>query len=206
MSNVPVSEIAKAVRASAARLPRTRLVLIDGPAGSGKTTLANRLAVELGGAPSGGAGTVDPQVSLHPDASLQILHADDMYEGWEGLDSLDEVLLGQVLGPLAQGHSGAFRMWDWHASRRTHEIRVPAREVLIVEGVGVASPRAREHAVMTVWVEAPPQVRLVRGIERDGEGMREEWERWQPIERRVLAAHGTREAADILVDGTAVLP
>ncbi|GIG54400.1 adenylate kinase [Demequina activiva] len=201
-----MSQIAQAVRASAPRLPRTRVVLVDGPAGSGKTTVANHLAVELGGAPSAGAGTFDPATDRADDAAVQILHADDMYEGWGGLDALDEVLLDQILEPLAAGRDAGFHMWDWHRSERTHRIPVPPRAVLIVEGVGVASPRARAHAVLTVWVEAPADVRLRRGIERDGEAMREEWERWQSVEARVLDAHDTRSAADVVVDGTGVLP
>ena len=201
MPNVPVSQIAQALRASAPRLGRTRLLLVDGPAGSGKTTFANRLAVELGAAPSRGAGSFDPTSPLPARAPVQILHADDMYEGWGGLEELDDVLVDQVLAPLAAGRRGTFRMWDWARSERTHPIPVPERDVLIVEGVGVGSPRARARASMVVWVEAPRELRLRRGIERDGEGMREEGERWQPIETRVLAEHGTREAADVIVAG-----
>jgi hypothetical protein len=73
-------------------------------------------------------------------------------------------------------------------------------------GVGVAARAARRFASLVVWVEAPWETRLARGIERDGEAMRAEWERWQDDEQPFLAGEGTREAADVVVDGTAPVP
>jgi len=196
---VRAESIAAAVRAAQPRLGATRLVLVDGPAGSGKTTLANDVAVALGGAPSRGAGTFDPAAPL---PAIPILHGDDMYEGWSGLTSLNDVLVGQVLEPLSHGVEGGFRMWDWHRSRRTHRIPVPPTQFLVVEGVGVASRAARDHASFVAYVEAPWEARLARGVARDGEAMRDEWLRWHPIEDQYLAEQGTREAADVVVDGT----
>ena len=54
--------LAEQVRAAPAKLGRTRLVCIDGPAGAGKTTFAARLAD-----------------ALVPDAV--VLHMDDLYDG-----------------------------------------------------------------------------------------------------------------------------
>ena len=203
MANIPVSVLARRVRASAPRLGATRLALVDGPAGSGKTTFANLLAVAAGGQPSRGPSTFDPTAPLPDDAPVQIVHGDDMYEGWGGLRTLDAVLVDQILEPLAAGEHGGFRMWDWHRDQRTHYVPVPTREVLVVEGVGVASPRARALSTLTVWIEAPPAERLRRGIERDGEGMRAEWETWQDTEAQVHRVHATRAAADVRLDGTA---
>ena len=53
-----------------------------------------------------------------------------------------------------------------------------------------------------VWVEAPLDLRLSRGLARDGIGMREDWLQWMAEEAEVLAAQRTRERADVLVDGT----
>ncbi|WP_084104067.1 uridine kinase [Demequina sp. NBRC 110056] len=197
-----VSEIVARARATAPRLGATRLILVDGPAGSGKTTLAGRITVALGGEPSAGAGTYDPSRAPAPDAPAQLLHADDMYEGWDGLEQLDEVLVTQVLEPLAAGQEAGFAMWDWQRGERTDRIAVPVRPFLVIEGVGVARREARAFSVCTVWVEAPEEVRLARGIARDGEGMRAEWLRWQPREMTHFTLDGTREAADMIVDGT----
>jgi uridine kinase len=174
------------VLAAPARLGRIRLVLVDGPAGSGKTTLAERLAAALG---------------------CGVLHADDLYEGWGGLPSLWETLGKQVLEPLARGEDARFRRWDWARGERAEEVRAAAgARCLIVEGVGVAGRRARQYASLVVYVEAPWSVRLVRGVERDGEALRDEWLRWEATEASILGAEGTRRAADVVVDGTRAIP
>ena len=181
-----ISALRSLIAAAPARLGHTRLVLVDGPAGSGKTSLAERLAEALGCA---------------------VLHGDEMYEGWAGLPALWETLGGQVLEPLARGERARFRRWDWARGERGEWIEVDAvdgraADALVIEGVGVAGRRAREYASVCVYVEAPWDVRLARGIARDGEGMRDEWLRWEAAEEPILSAEGTREAADVVVDGT----
>ncbi len=181
-----VPELADRVRAAAPRLGRTRLVCIDGPAGSGKTTLADRLATALG-----------------PGAA--VLHMDDLYAGWTLTGAFARVSAG-VLRPLADGGPGAYHPYDWAAARfATVPTTVPAPEVLVVEGCG-SCPRAVDPwAVLRVWVEAPQTVRLARGVARDGAALEAQWRRWQQVEAAAFAVEGTRERADVLVDGTAGL-
>jgi len=207
--NPSVSHLAARIREVPARCCDTRVVLIDGRAGAGKSTLANRLAVALGGEPSGGAGTFLPTAELAEDDPVQIVHGDDLYEGWSGLATLDDILLGGVLEPLAAGGTGSFDMWDWAAGRRSFTIRVPQRRALIVEGVGVGLPRARELAVLTVWVEAPWEVRLARGVARDHRSYADVVERWTAFEADEQRHHSrtaSRENADVVIDGTQPVP
>ena len=107
MTNPSIGELASRVLDFPAGCGPLRVVLIDGPAGSGKTTLAARLAAALG---------------------AQVLHADDMYEGWDGLPVLRDVLVGRVLEPLAAGQKAGFERWDWVASARAERIAVPPHE------------------------------------------------------------------------------
>lgn len=204
MPNPTIGQMVSHLRARAPKCGSTRVVLIDGPAGAGKSTLANRLAEALGGAASAGAGTFDPQNTLAADASVQILHGDDMYEGWDGLATLDDVLVGQVLRPLAHSE-GQFRMWDWVENKRTHAIAVNPRPYLLIEGVGVASAQAREYAALVIWVEAPWEERLERGLARDGASydVQRQWETFEAETQLVHSASGARVAADFVVDGTA---
>lgn len=180
-----VTGLIEQLRCAPPRCGRTRVALIDGPAGSGKTTLAGRLGEALGS---------------------QVLHADDMYEGWTGLGTLDAVLLDQVLRPLATGGTATFHRWDWISSARAEPIEVPSDDALVIEGVGVASRAARAFASLVIYVEAPWNTRLERGLARDGEAMRAQWERWQQIEWPVLTREGTRAAADHVLDGTQRIP
>ncbi len=183
--NPSIAELAAATLAAPARCGRTRVVLIDGPAGSGKTTLGERLGLETG---------------------AQVLHADDMYEGWTGLATLWDTLGTRVLEPLARGENAGFERWDWEASARAERIEVPAVDALVIEGVGVAQRAARPCASLVIYVDAPRSERLARGVARDGEAMRAEWEVWQCAEEEFLNAEGTSQASDIVVDGLAPVP
>lgn len=185
MTNPSIGAIIAHAKAQPARAGDTRIVLIDGPAGSGKTTLASRLAAEL---------------------TTQVLHGDDMYEGWTGMDTLWDTLGPGVLEPLARGLAGAFQRWDWEDDARADVIDVPVADFLIIEGVATAQRRARAFAACVVWVEVPWEMRLARGLERDGKHMRAHWEAWSAQEVEHFEREGTREAADFTVDGALPVP
>jgi energy-coupling factor transporter ATP-binding protein EcfA2 len=180
----PLADLADAIRSAPARLGGVRLVCVDGPAGSGKTTLADRLAGTLG-----------------PDAA--VLHLEDLYAGWTLTGAVARLAAG-VLRPLAEGRPGAYHRYDWATARFVAEpVPVPVPGVLVVEGCGSA-PRALDPwATLRIWVEAPPALRLARGLARDGAGMTAEWHRWQATEAAAFAAEDTAARADVAVDGAA---
>lgn len=178
-----LSALAAAARAAPAGLGAARLVCVDGPAGSGKTTLADRLAAVLGDAP--------------------VVHLDDMYEGWSGLaQPLWQRLSSEVLDPLAAGRPGSYRRYDWYAGALAERVTVPVAPVLVVEGVGAAARPVDARASLRVWVEAPRALRLERLVGRDGERLRGQLLRWAEREAAHFAADGTRERADVRLDGT----
>ncbi|WP_138731737.1 uridine kinase family protein [Modestobacter excelsi] len=173
--------LADQVRAAAPRLGVTRLVCVDGPAGSGKTRFAGRLAAELG---------------------APVLHMDDVYAGWTLTGGFARLAAG-VLRPLREGRAGAVHRYDWPAGRFAELVHVPAGPALVVEGCGSAPRDVDPYAVLRVWVEAPRTVRIARGIARDGEALRAHWLRWQQQEAAEFAGQDTRARADLLIDGTA---
>jgi len=181
--------LAAAVAAAAPRLGGTRLVCVDGPAGSGKTTFAGRLADALAA-----RGT-----------SATVLHLDDVYAGWTLAGAADRVAAG-VLAPLREGRPGAVPRYDWTAGRFAGVVDVPVTPVLVVEGCGSAPRSVDPHAVLRIWVEAPPGLRLRRGLDRDGEALREHWLRWLDQEAAEFAAEDTRARADLRVDGAPAVP
>jgi uridine kinase len=171
-------EVAARVLAAPPTLGPGRLVCVDGPAGSGKTTLAEAVARVVPGA--------------------EVVHCDDLLEGWGGLPGLAGTVEA-LLRPLADGRPGRWRRWDWLADgwAKTHVVRPGG--LLVLEGVGSWSPAIADVVGLLIWVEAEPGLRLARGIARDGESMRPQWEQWRLDEAAMFARHRTREHADRVV-------
>lgn len=177
-------EVADAVVELVASRPPTlgagRLVCIDGPAGSGKSTLA--AAVQAAA------------------ASATLVHLDDLYEGWDGLPRVGHQL-ASLLSPMIEGHAGRYRRWDWEESRWAETVTVAPGPLLVLEGVGAGSGAATELATVLVWVETAHDLRMRRGLARDGDAFAPHWERWARGEATHFAAHRTRVRADLVVDG-----
>jgi uridine kinase len=181
------ADLAAQVLAAPVRLGDVRLVCIDGPAGSGKTTFAGRLADALG-------------------SDVAVVHLEDLYAGWTLTGAVARLSAG-VLRPLAEGRAGAHHVYDWHAGRFAPEpVTVPPTRILVVEGCG-SSPRALDSwTTLRIWVEAPADQRLARGLLRDGTDLEAHWQRWQSLEAAVFAAEETRGRADLRVDGAPPTP
>jgi energy-coupling factor transporter ATP-binding protein EcfA2 len=160
-------------------LDRGRLVCVDGPAGSGKTTLAAEVA-ELTEAP--------------------VLHMDDMFEGWGGLPRITHQL-ETLLRPLAAGRSGTYRRWDWPGNAWAETVVVPPAPLLVLEGVGSGSCDVADLITVLAWVEVPYDLRMARGLERGGVGVAEHWRQWAIDEQDLFDRERTRERADLVLDG-----
>jgi hypothetical protein len=63
----------------------------------------------------------------------------------------------------------------------------------------------KDRLTMAIWIESPREMRLDRGIERDGESMRPAWDRWMAEEVAFFARDRTRQRADLIVDGSPTL-
>jgi uridine kinase len=157
-----------------------RLICVDGPACSGKTTLGAEIASLAGGA--------------------AVVHMDDLFEGWRGLARVDEQL-HTLLRPLALGFSGTYRRWDWPGNAWAETVLVPPAPVLVVEGVGSGSAAQADLITVLAWVEVPFELRMARGLARDGAGVTDHWQQWAEDERAHFERERTRERADVILDG-----
>lgn len=180
----PATDTARLVLELAGSRPATlgagRLVCVDGPAGSGKTTLATAVA------------------RLEPRS--RVIHMDDLYDGWDGLPRLTDQL-EPLLRPLASGAAGSYRRYDWEAGRYAETVSVEPIPLLVLEGVGSG---ARAHADLTTvlaWVWAPADLRLRRGLERDGSALAGRWRQWMLDEDALFVREETAGRADLFVDG-----
>jgi hypothetical protein len=174
------SAAARAVAAGSAPV-----VLIDGPSGAGKSSLADLLAARW-------PGPVRPRV----------VRMDDLYPGWDGLDSASGALAVDLLEPLARSGSGRWRRWDWASERPAEWNEVSGTAPLIVEGCGTLAARTVRWAHLAVWLDADDALRKERALDRDGEAFASHWDQWQAAFERYLAREEPRAAADVVVDVT----
>lgn len=177
-----VAGLAERLRTVAPRAGETRVVAVDGRSGAGKTTLARRLAEQLG---------------------ATLVQLEDLYDGWDGLEAGIAVAATDVLAPLAAGRAGAYRRYDWHAGRYAEQHPVPAGGTVVLEGVGAAAAAIAPFAAATIWVEAPREVRRQRALGRseDGDAYVGHWDGWARQERIYLDRDRPDERADLVVDG-----
>lgn len=161
---------------------RTRLVAIDGLGGSGKTELATRLAASLG--------------------NTAVVHTDDFarpgVRGWEW-----QRMHNQVLGPLISDQPARYQRYDWDEDRLAEWHDLAVGGTLIVEGVSSMRDELGKYWDFGIWVDAPYDVRLARGVARDGEEWRRQWtDVWMPDELEYFERQSPDKKADIIIDGT----
>lgn len=165
----------------------TKIVTIDGPAGSGKTTLANELAIELSNA----------------SGVMSVVHMDELYEGWD--DALGQKLFDRIeawiLTPIRNGLSPKYLKYDWHQGKYASWSELPLTSVVIIEGVGSGHSSLRECVSQAIWVEADEHLLLDRVVQRDGEGVREEMLLWKARERTYFDLHDVKRAAHFHLQG-----
>jgi thymidylate kinase len=163
---------------------RPILIAIDGPAGSGKTSLANQLANTLN--------------------SAKTIHMDDLYNGWE--DALTATLTRHleewILDPLTQYQTVKYQKFDWTIGEYGQTVEIRDIELLILEGVGAAQARVRQQADLTIWIEVGPQIGLARVLNRDGAQILPEMLKWQERESAHFIKDQTKENCQIFVDGS----
>ena len=181
-ASLTVADIATRVTRAPARLGRTRLVCIDGPAGSGKTSLAAALQAQL------------------DDAA--VLHMDDVYRGWDtDFAEVQARLRAQVVEPLAHERAARYQRYDWDAGRFDAWVELPPPAVLLLEGVGSGATSLDPVISLLLWVDADRDVRISRGVARDGEDVLPKWLAWMEHEEVEHTRQRTRERADLRLRG-----
>jgi uridine kinase len=152
---------------------QTPIVLIDGRAGSGKSTFARLL---------------QDQVFQETRQSPKIIHMDDLYPGWEGLTQGSLYMVEQILKPLKQNAKAQWQRWDWTNSVRGGTDpgngwrEFDGQNLLIVEGCGAVTAQSAGLVDLTIWIEAPRQTRRERFEARDRGVFSNFWASWSAQE------------------------
>ena len=137
---------------------------IAGGSGSGKTTVMRRVVDAFG---PGQIALVDHDAYYR---ELSHLGPEDRARyNFDHPDALETDLMVQHLDALLAGETIAKPTYDFATHSRRDEVEtVPPRPVIVVEGILVlAEPALRERMDIKLYVDAAPDVRLIRRIRRD---------------------------------------
>lgn len=170
----------------------TPIILIDGRAGSGKSLFAEKLRDEL---------------FRESDAAPALVHMDDLYPGWEGLEAGSSYLVQNILQPLSQGKLAAWQKWDWNQGRRGAQSEpgngwreFSGGNILIVEGCGSLSRQSRELTRLALWMQAPREVRRERWQARDAGRFDDFWGIWEAQEDHFFEVEKSPLLADWIIE------
>ena len=158
------------------------LITIDGPAGSGKTTLANEIENQL--------------------SSALTIHMDDLYEGWSSTltPKLTAKLL-QILSKVRDESIVSFEPFNWITNSLQDELTQLAPKFLILEGVGAGQSAIRELTSLAIWIEVPADLGLARVISRDGRQVEAHMPGFNSVASIYFEKEGVKSNADFHLSG-----
>ncbi|HEY3338407.1 MAG TPA: AAA family ATPase [Propionicimonas sp.] len=168
----PTPVLAEALRELAESSARP-VVLIDGGAGAGKTTLARQLADHW---PTPGV--------------VQVVGLDELYPGWGGLAAGARAVPDLIRGT-------GFRTWDWHRGAPGDWRRLNPAQPLVVEGCGAITAASRALAGLAIWLEVDEAARRHRALARDGAEFASHWDDWAAQEAVHWLSDKPWELADL---------
>ena len=161
---------------------QTPIVLIDGKAGSGKSTFAESL---------------QQQLFRDGESAPRVIHMDNIFEGWDGLALGSDYMVRFILQPLARRETASWQDWSWVKNQRSSWREFSGGTPLIVEGCGSLTERSKEHADISIWLEASEETRRERWIQR--ERHLEKFDFWAAQELDFYAREKSQSLADLVI-------
>jgi uridine kinase len=161
---------------------QTPIILIDGKAGSGKSTFAESL---------------QQQLFRDGESAPRVIHMDNIFEGWEGLSLGSDYMVRFILQPLARRETASWQDWSWVKNQRSSWREFSGGTPLIVEGCGSLTERSKEHADICIWLEASEEVRRKRWIQR--ERHLDKFDFWAAQELDFYAREKSQSLADLVI-------
>jgi len=159
------------------------VIAIDGPAGAGKTTLAHEIFL-----------------ALSPKMSVNVIHMDDLYDGWENALTNDLSRILQYLAGQHQSQNPAnLSRYNWATSSFDPTEVIEPADLLILEGVGSGDKSLQDQFAALIWIDIDPNIGVQRVTERDGPGVTNQMQKWLGTQQQYFSQHSTREKADFIL-------
>ena len=184
---------------------QSKLILIGGGSGAGKTSITKSLSTVLGPTLT----TVIPLDAYYRDRS-HMRQDDPLVGNFDSPDALDHELLDAHIRSLLTGKSIKRPRYNYQTHRREKE-RQPAspRQYLIIEGLfALYWPALLAQSDVAAFVTISSELALIRRIHRDTHErggsetlIRTQWENtvWPMY---LTYVEPTRQFADLVIDGT----
>ena len=172
----------QSIKEKVATLDRTLIITIDGCAGAGKTTLAEKIEADF--------------------EDVVTIHMDDLYRGWVltlGPNLTRELI--SILEQLEESGNVSYTKFDWLSNSLGEICVISNPRILILEGVGASQKAISAKIDIKVWVEIPYDMGLKRVLARDGMGIKDEIARFLIEQDTHFKIEETRENSDFLILG-----
>ena len=170
------------------KVGQVKFIAIDGHGGSGKSTLANLIAQKL---------------------KAEIIHTDD-FAAWNNPFNWWPLVIQKVFKPIKEGsrilNYTRSKWWENHNPEPVVDQQVT--EIMILEGVSSLRKEFRNYISLGIYVDAPRDLCLKRGIEKDtgtdksAEELTKIWNEWVDEEDEYFERDNPKSYADIVIDGT----
>lgn len=171
---------------------RPALIAIDGRSGSGKTLLAQAIAVHL---------------------RCPVFHLDHFFLPPElrtqerlsqpGGNVHFERVRDELLSPLLTGGTVCFRPWNCRAGCYDPPVRWSGSRTAVIEGSYALHPALRAFYGLQIFLTCAPEVQRARLLNREGEVRLHTFlERWIPLEETYFCSYHLPDGCDFLLDTT----
>lgn len=156
----------------------TKIIAIDGCGGAGKSTFAQELSRYLG--------------------NCSIVHTDD-FASWENSQGWYPRMIEQFLEPMRRNETARFQKYDWNKKQLGDWVIIASQKFVILEGVSSSRKEFRPFLSFKIFVKTDRDLRLRRGLERDGQQAQEQWLKWMREEDDYVARDNPEAIADFII-------
>ena len=159
------------------------ILAIDGPAGAGKTTLAEHLSA-----------------ALALKYAVAIIHMDDLYNGW---DNAFDFHLKDALISIVEAHRAkreiSLSRFDWHKNEYGAAEKLAPADLLILEGVGSSHSAIRQHLTASILIDVDRNIGLERVLHRDGDALSDQMNTWLTVQENHFREERSEASADFVL-------
>ena len=164
------------------------IISIDGPCGSGKTTIASEIENEFG---------------------YNILHMDDFYlpfyerdKNWMNIVAghMDfERLISNVIVPYKNKCKTKYISYDCHSDKFMQEISIDLNKVLIIEGSYSSHPKLNKYIDKKIFIDIDSKKQIERLGKRNPDTVDRFISMWVSFENKYFDSLKLRESCDIYI-------